>query len=110
MQIRNVGSHANVDRLNESTAGKSAERGRRAERSADDGGLTAGADDARISSAGRETAAAVEQLAERARRDDGDRDALVAEARQKLVEGRLDTAEVFAATAKRLGDGGFLSA
>lgn len=101
MDIRNVGNPGNVTRS-----------GERSERAASAPAVVIPAvarDDARISAAGRETAAAIEGLAERARRDDTGREALVAAAAAKLAEGRLDDPAVLAATAQRLVDGRFLS-
>lgn len=101
MDIRNVGNPGNVTR-----------RGDRSERAAPPPAVVIPAvarDDARISTAGRETAAAIEGLAERARRDDAGREALVARAAQKLADGDLDDHATFAATAQRLAAGGFLS-
>lgn len=103
MDIRNVGNQSNVDRLGERTKRADGKRAEQAPTAAVRG------DDARISDAGRETAASIAQLTERAKSDDGDREALVAAARERLLSGELDTQVVFAATAGRLADGGFLS-
>ncbi len=102
MDIRNVGNQGNVDRIGE--------RSRRddAKRTESEPTMLRG-DDAKISSTGRETAAAVEQLAERARSDDSDREALVEAAKARLLSGELDSAAVYEATARRLSDSGFLS-
>ena len=103
MDIRNVSNQGNVDRLGERTTRADGKRAEQAPTAA------VRADDARISDAGRETAAAIALLTERAKTDDSDRDALVAAARERLLSGELDTQVVFAATAGRLADGGFLS-
>ncbi len=68
-----------------------------------------GRDEARISASSRETAAAVESLTERARRDGSDRADVVAKALQRLMNGDLDDPQVHAATAQRLLDAKFLS-
>lgn len=102
MDIRNVGNQGNADRIGE--------RSKRPEAKRD--ALTPGVargDDATISNTGRETAAAIEQLTERAKSDDGDRDALVEAAQRKLQSGELDTDAVYQATANRLAERGFLS-
>jgi len=102
MDIRNVGNQGNVDRIGERSRRTDAKR-------AETAPTVLRGDDATISNTGRETAAAIEQLTERAKSDDGDREALVAAARQKLLSGELDTPAVFAATANRLAERGFLS-
>ena len=102
MDIRNVGNQGNIDRIGERDKRADAKR-------AETAPSVARGDDAQISSAGRETAAAIEQLTERAKADDGDREALVDAARQKLLSGELDSQEVLAATADRLASRGFLS-
>ena len=105
MDIRNVSNHGNnnVDRV-----GDRAKRPEARRADAQQGALR-GSDDARISATGRETAAAVEQLAERARAQGDDREAVVEAARQKLLSGELDSPAVLSATAQRLADRGFLS-
>lgn len=60
MDIRNVGNQGNVDRIGERSRRQDAKR-------ADSEPMALRGDDAKISSTSRETAAAVEQLAERAR-------------------------------------------
>jgi hypothetical protein len=102
MDIRNVTNHANVERSNDRT--------KRAEAQRTVIIPSVGRDEASISSAGRETAAAVEGLAERARRGDRDRDQVVARAMQKLISGELDGSDAIGATAQRLLDARFLSA
>jgi len=100
MDIRNVANQGNVDR--------SSDRSKRSD--ARTVVIPAVArDEASISSAGRETAAAIEGLAERARNSDGDRGALVARAMQKLMNGDLDGRQAASATARRLLDAKFLS-
>jgi hypothetical protein len=102
MNINNIGTPGNVDRTGD--RGKGSEL-KRAEKTP-----SVVRDDAQISETGRETAAIVEQLAERARTEDGDRDVLVEAARQKLLNGGLDGDAIVAATAEKLADRGFLSA
>ena len=102
MDIRNVGSQpGNVDRTSE--------RGNRAklEREQAKAPTVAVRDDARISDTGRETAAAVDALAEKARGDGQDREQTVRVAVAKLVSGELDSPEVLRETANKLFDGGF---
>lgn len=99
MDIRNVGSKSSVDRASD--------RSKRTEAKRDDAAPSVRRDEASISSASRETAAAVEGLAERARRDDPDREALVTAAMRKLMNGELDGAEALQGAAKRLFDGKF---
>ncbi|MBL8736986.1 MAG: hypothetical protein JNL12_11205 [Planctomycetes bacterium] len=99
MDIRNVGSNGSVDRTGD--------RSKRTESKRDDASPSVPADRASISSAGRETAAAVEGLAERARADREDRGALVTAAMTKLMNGDLDGAAAIASAAQRLLDGGF---
>jgi hypothetical protein len=53
--------------------------------------------------------AAVEALAERARGDDGDREALVANALRRLMSGELDSVESLEGAARRLRDSRFNS-
>lgn len=99
MDIRNVGSKSSVDRASD--------RSKRTEAKRDDAAPAVRRDEARISSTSRDTAAAVEGLAERARRDDTDREALVTAAMRKLMNGELDGAEALQGTAQRLLDGKF---
>ena len=105
MDIRNVGSQQNnVDRTGE--------RANRAKLEREQAKLPAAAvrDDARISDTGRETAAAVEALAEKARGGDQEREEVVAAAVAKLVSGELDSPQVIGETAGRLFDSGFRGA
>ena len=102
MDIRNVGNQGNADRIGDRAGRADAKQvvlvpvPRRS-------------DDARISDAGRDAAAAVELLTERARADGSDRDAVVEAARQRLLSGELDSHAALASTARRLAVGGFLS-
>ncbi len=66
-------------------------------------------DAATISAAGRDQAARIETLTRRARTADGDRSALVAEARRKLLAGELDAPAVVEGTAQRALAADFLS-
>ena len=105
MDIRNVGSQpGNVDRTSE--------RGNRAKLDREQAKAPAAAvrDDARISDTGRETAAAVEALAEKARGDGDNREQVVTAAVAKLVSGELDSETVLRETAGRLLDSGFRGA
>lgn len=101
MDIRNIGNNGQIDRTGE--------RGQRSEPKTVVLTPLVAKDDAQISSVGRATAAKVDQLAKTARGQEGDRDALVEAAREKLLSGELDTNEVFAATAENLANRGFLS-
>lgn len=101
MDIRNVANQGNVERAGDRT--KKAGPLRTVVIPA------VARDEAKISSAGRETAAAIEGLAERARRDGPERDAVVAEARRKLMSGELDAPSTTRATAQRLLDAGFVA-
>lgn len=67
-------------------------------------------DSATISEAGRDAAAALGNLAERARNAGGDRSEIVAAARAKLVGGQLGSPAVLGATAQKLLEANFLSA
>lgn len=101
MDIRNIGNQGQIDRTGE--------RGQRSEPKTVVLTPFVAKDDAQISPTARKTAAKVDQLADAARGKDGDRDALVEAARQKLLSGELDTSQVYAATAERLAGTGFLS-
>jgi hypothetical protein len=100
MDIRNIGGSGGVER--------GGNRTRRAETRRDDASPVVNLDEARISAKSRDTAAAVEGLAARARGDDGEREAKVAAALQKLRSGELDDAAALRGTAQRLADAGFL--
>ena len=103
MDVRNISNHGNIDR--------NGNRSQRVESKRQDAAApVARADDARISSAGRDAAAAVERLVERAREDASDREELIEAARAKLVSGELDGEAALGATAEALLDRGFLSA
>ena len=99
MDIRNVSNNGNVER--------SGNRSKRAEGKRADAAPGVVRDEASISRSGRETAAAVEALADRARGGDGEREAVVANARRKLISGELDGADSIAGAARRLLDGRF---
>lgn len=101
MDIRNVANQGSVERAGD--------RARKAEPQRTVVIPTVARDQASISAAGRETAAAIESLAERARSGDRGREELVARAAQKLVSGELDEAAVVSATARRMLDAKFLS-
>lgn len=66
-------------------------------------------DEAKISASGRTAAAAVDELAGRARRDDSDREQIVARAMARLAAGELDREPALADTARRLLDAKFVS-
>ncbi|MCA8952354.1 MAG: hypothetical protein KDE27_22785 [Planctomycetes bacterium] len=66
-------------------------------------------DHAEISSKGRDTAAFVEGLAERARRVGSDRHEIVEAARARLASGELGTPAALDRTARNLLDSGFLA-
>ncbi|MBL8756531.1 MAG: hypothetical protein JNK15_24770 [Planctomycetes bacterium] len=103
MDIRNVTNHGNVERANDRT--------KRAESQRTVIIPSVGRDEASISAAGRETAAAVESLAERSRNGGGrDREQLVARALEKLMSGELDGSDAIGVTAQRMLDAKFLSA
>ncbi|MCU0864389.1 MAG: hypothetical protein MUC36_11385 [Planctomycetes bacterium] len=102
MDIRNVSNQGNVERTGD--------RGKRAEGQRVYVVPAPARDEANISKSGRETAAAVEALAERARGDGGDRAELVATALRKLMSGALDGDEAIQGAARRLRDSGFRSA
>jgi len=102
MDIRNIGNHGNIDR--------SGERGKSAQPKSNVLIPFVPKDDARISVAGRKTAEAVDRFADRARGTEGDRDARVEAAHQKLLSGELDSETVFASTAQKLANRDFISA
>ena len=64
-------------------------------------------DEAKIRASSRKTAAAIENLVQRARQDGGDRADVVAAALQKLQSGALDQESVYGATAQQLLDAKF---
>lgn len=94
MDIRNIGKTDIVDRPSD--------RPKRADGARDYVLPAMARDEARISDSSRETAAAVDGLSGRARSADGDRQAKVAAAKQKLLDGELDTPAVQLETARRL--------
>lgn len=101
MDIRNVANRGSVERSSDRKAQPEAQRAVIIP--------SVARDQANISDAGRGAAAAVANLAERARAEDPDRAALVLAARQRLISGELDGAEVLAATAQNLLAAKFLS-
>jgi hypothetical protein len=101
MDIRNVSNQGNVDR--------SSDRSKRAEGKRAETAPNVVRDEANISQGGRATAAAVDALAERARGDGSDRQALVANALRKLTSGELDGEESIEGAARRLRDSRFNS-
>ncbi|MEZ6038053.1 MAG: hypothetical protein R3F29_11260 [Planctomycetota bacterium] len=101
MDIRNVGNQSNVDRTTD--------RGKRPAVRREESTQAVPRDDAQISASGRETAAAVEGLAERARSDDGSRDDKIESAIRRLRSGELDDPSVIAATAQQIARSAFLS-
>ncbi len=94
MDISNIGKTGNVDR--------GGDRPKRTESKRDYVIPSVARDEARISASSREAAAAIVGLTERARQGDGDREAKVAAAKQKLLSGELDTSAAHEETAKRL--------
>jgi hypothetical protein len=101
MQIRTVGNQNDVKRTDD--------RGKRSEEKAVVLVPQAPRDLATISDAGRDAAAVVDNLAERARTAGGDRAEVIAAAKAKLVGGQLGSASVLGATAQKLLDAKFLS-
>lgn len=101
MQIRNVGNQGNVKRTDD--------RGKRTEEKPVVLVPQAPRDSATISDAGRDAAAVVANLAERARNSGGDRTEIVAAAKAKLVGGQLGSQAVLGATAQKLLEADFLA-
>ena len=101
MHIRNVGNQNDVKRTDD--------RSKRSEEKVVLLVPQSPRDQATISDVGRETAAAVENLAERARSAGGDRGAVVAAAKAKLASGGLGSGAVLADTAQKLVDRKFLA-
>lgn len=66
-------------------------------------------DRATISETGRDTLAAIENLAERARNHGGDRSEIVAAALQRLQSGELSSAAAIEETARRIVESGFVA-
>ena len=71
--------------------------------------VAAGGDHATISASGRDTLAAVEGLAERARHQGSERREIVAAARARLESGQLQSPDVLDATARAIVDGDYLA-
>ena len=102
MDIRNIGNNGNVER--------SGDRPKRAESQRGSDAPSIVRDEAKISAGSRETAAAVEALAERARKDGPDREIMITVAMTKLMGGDLDGPAVHAETAQRVLGAKFLTA
>lgn len=102
MDIRNIADNGNVER-----SGKRLERAS-SQRTGE--GPSVVRDEAKISAGSRETAAAVEGLAARARKDDPAREIKLAVAMKKLMGGEFDGPAVHGETAQRLLDSKFLTA
>jgi hypothetical protein len=102
MNIRNVANQGGVERTSD--------RNKRSD------GLrtviipSVGRDEASISKASREAAAAIVGLADRARGNGRDRDEIVQAAKAKLAAGQLDSRDAMGVTAQRLLDAKFFSA
>lgn len=103
MNIHDLGKSGNVDRTGDRTS-KTATR-----HDVLVPFVPKGKDVATISASGREAAAAIESLSNRARGNDGDRDDIVAAALQRLQSGALDQPAVYGATAQKLLDSKFVS-
>ncbi len=101
MNIHDIGKSGNVDRSGDRTT-KAAVRH-------DVLVPFVAKDEAKISASSRKTAAAIENLVQRARQDGGDRADVVAAALQKLQSGALDQESVYGATAQQLLDAKFVS-
>lgn len=101
MNIHDIGKTGNVDRSGDRTAKPGARH--------DVLVPFVPRDEARISASGREAAAITDGLSERARVDDGEREQIVANALARLMNGDLDGERVYAETARRLLDGGFVA-
>jgi hypothetical protein len=101
MDIRHVGKGGNVERTEERPSRPAARR--------DVLTPQPPRDEARISDTSRETAASVENLAERARQVPADRRQVVADAVEKLNKGELDGEAAAAGAARRRLGGKFLS-
>ncbi len=100
MDIRNVTTNGSVERSSDRTKKSDAQRTVVIP--------SVARDQANISSVGRDSAAAVEGLAERARTAGG-REAIVTEALRKLTSGELDGERTIRATAQRVLDAKFLA-
>lgn len=102
MDISNIGKQGHVDR--------SSERPKRADGKREYVIPSVARDEAKISEQSRETAAAVEGLAERARGAGGDRAERIAAAKAKLLRGELDAPAALQGSAQRLLAAKFLDA
>ena len=96
MDVGHIEGKGGVDR--------GAERASRREHSRRSDSVKAPVDSAAISESGRETAAAIDELAAKARRDEPDREARVEAAKARLEAGELDATEVLRETARRMLD------
>ncbi|MCR9244281.1 MAG: hypothetical protein NXI31_04565 [bacterium] len=103
MDIRNIADKGTVDRVSDHSERQKTVVLQPQPRVARD------ADHATISASGRDTLAAVEGLAERARQQGSERSELVEAARQKLVDGSLGTPEAIEQTARTLLESDFLA-
>jgi hypothetical protein len=101
MDIRNVANHGPIERGSDRTGGAQQKR--------EPTVLIPMRDEARISAGSRAVAGAVEGLAERARNADGDREAMVAAAIERLRSGALDSADAWRSSAERMLGQGFLA-
>lgn len=95
MNIRNVSNSGGVERGGDRPIRADGKR----ERSA---ATSSTGDKAAISSDGREARASFEANVDAARAEDGDRAGVVSRALQKLMNGELDTDEVYRGSAARL--------
>ncbi len=102
MNITNVGNNGGIER--------GGDRPQRTQHKRDGADVSPVRDEARISESSRATANAVEGLAEKARKHDGDRDEVVAAALQRLQSGALDSDSTYRETARRMLDSRFSSA
>jgi hypothetical protein len=103
MNIQDIGKSGNVDRTGDRTS-KATPRNDVLVPF-----VPKGKDEATISATGRQAAAAIENLSNRARGNDGDRDDIVAAALARLQSGALDRPEVYGTTAQKLLDSKFVS-
>lgn len=103
MDIRNIADQGNVDRANDR-----ADRAKTVVIHPPAPALN-DQDHATISTSGRDTLAAVEGLAERARKQGGERQEIVDAARARLESGALSSPDVLDRTARNILDSGFLA-
>lgn len=101
MEIPYIANKGNVDRGNGRTDKSDASRV--------DANARAVQDHATISATGRDTLAAIEGLAERARKQGSERQDLVDAARLRLDNGELTSGDAIDRTARALLDSGFLA-